>query len=249
MTDARHQAAIEASGQISTRRVEIADAAIAIADAEGFEAVSLRKIAERLGVGTMTLYSYIENKDDLIAVMGDVITAEYLVPEPMPEGWRARARAITTRTYETFVRHPWLATTITGAPVIKPNTIRHIDQSVRAIFELDIELDLRGTILTMLDDYAIGHALNNIKRKEMFDPSPSSARAAISARLNDATRTEIERMFRDGEVPTLVKLFDDVDTMLERISGGPPQSDNAFEIGLDTLLDGIQVMINRHASS
>src|SRR4029450_12613266 len=70
-------------------RDEIAQTAIAIADAEGFEAVSMRRIAGELGPGTITLYHYVGGKDELVALVSDAIMAEIIVPEDeLPEGWR-----------------------------------------------------------------------------------------------------------------------------------------------------------------
>ena len=62
-------------------REQIAAAALAIADAEGFEAVSMRRIAAQLGAGTMSLYRYISTKDDLVTLMDDALMGESLVPE------------------------------------------------------------------------------------------------------------------------------------------------------------------------
>src|SRR5215813_14334865 len=70
-------------------REQIASTALAIADAEGFAAVSMRRIAGELGSGTMTLYYYVRTKDELIALMDDAIMGELIIPEDeLPEGWR-----------------------------------------------------------------------------------------------------------------------------------------------------------------
>src|SRR3954447_23595661 len=70
-------------------REQIARTAIAIADAEGFEAVSMRRIAADLGAGTMTLYHYVGGKDELVALVSDAIMGEIVVPDDeLPDGWR-----------------------------------------------------------------------------------------------------------------------------------------------------------------
>src|ERR1043165_2465523 len=70
-------------------REQIATCALAIADAEGFDAVSMRRIAEELGVGTMTLYYYVRTKDDLLALIDDALMAEVVARTvPLPGGWR-----------------------------------------------------------------------------------------------------------------------------------------------------------------
>src|SRR5271156_4306545 len=87
-------------------REKIADAALAIADAEGFASVSMRRVAQELGVGTMSLYYYVKTKDDLIAVMDDALMGEALLPS-VPKDWRRALTEIATRTHDLFLRHPW----------------------------------------------------------------------------------------------------------------------------------------------
>src|ERR1700749_1700255 len=71
-------------------RERIAATALQIADAEGFEAVSMRRIASELGAGTMTLYHYVKTKDELIALVGDTIMGELVIgADELPDGWRA----------------------------------------------------------------------------------------------------------------------------------------------------------------
>src|SRR6185436_15098966 len=79
-------------------REQIARTALAIADAEGFEAVSMRRVASELGAGTMTLYHYVRNKDELIELMDDAMMSELIVPDDeMPSDWREALTAIARR--------------------------------------------------------------------------------------------------------------------------------------------------------
>ena len=87
-------------------REKIATAALAIADREGFEALSMRRVAHELNAGTMSLYYYVKTKDDLIAAMDDALMAEALLPS-LPEGWQRAMMAIAKRTHAVFIRHPW----------------------------------------------------------------------------------------------------------------------------------------------
>src|SRR5580698_6623577 len=89
-------------------RAEIARTAIGIADAEGFDAVTMKRIAAELGAGTMTLYYYVRNKADIVALMQDAIMADVLIPsEEFPAGWRERMSAIARRTRQVLMAHPW----------------------------------------------------------------------------------------------------------------------------------------------
>src|ERR1700754_3557298 len=69
---------------------EIVRAAIEVADADGLSALSMRKVAERLGVGTMSLYTYVPGKAELVDVMLDTVCGEVGMPEDVPGGWRGR---------------------------------------------------------------------------------------------------------------------------------------------------------------
>ena len=72
---------------------EIAAAALAIADSEGIDAVTMRRVARELGAGTMTLYHYVRTKDDLLALMSDALLGELIVPDEALEGGGARRSA------------------------------------------------------------------------------------------------------------------------------------------------------------
>src|ERR1700726_4865942 len=87
-------------------REKIATTALAIADEEGFTAVSMRRVAQELQVGTMSLYYYVKTKDDLIAVMDDALMGEALLAS-LPKDWQRAMMEIAKRTHAVFIRHPW----------------------------------------------------------------------------------------------------------------------------------------------
>ncbi|MCB0876939.1 MAG: helix-turn-helix transcriptional regulator, partial [Solirubrobacterales bacterium] len=92
----------------SHTREEIAAAAIALADAEGFDAVSMRRVAAELGAGTMTLYHYVKNKDELFELVSDAIMGEVLIPDgELSEDWREATAQLARSTFSIFRNHPW----------------------------------------------------------------------------------------------------------------------------------------------
>src|ERR1700676_3036192 len=105
-------------------RETIAAAALVIADAEGFHAVSMRRVGQELNVGTMSLYYYVKTKDDLIAVMDDALMSEALLPA-MPKNWKRAITEIATRTHSIFLRHPWALVSMQSAPP-GLNAMRHM---------------------------------------------------------------------------------------------------------------------------
>src|SRR5277367_3024482 len=101
--------------KIRLTRETIGAAALSIADKEGFEMVSMRRVARELGVGTMSLYYYVKTKDDLIAVMDDALLGEALLPK-LPRNWRRAIVEIAKRTHTVFIRHPWALVSMLSAP-------------------------------------------------------------------------------------------------------------------------------------
>src|ERR1700678_2227648 len=88
-------------------RAEIARTALDLADAEGFEAVTMKRIASELGAGTMTLYYYIRTKADVVALMQDAILVDLLIPDDeLPAYWRDAVIAIARRTRDLLLAHP-----------------------------------------------------------------------------------------------------------------------------------------------
>jgi AcrR family transcriptional regulator len=90
-----------------TSLAEVVDAGVAIADAEGLEALSIRKVAARLGIGAMSVYTYVPGRSELIELMIDRVYADHGIPEPAL-GWRKRTEAWMRSTWRTYTEHPWL---------------------------------------------------------------------------------------------------------------------------------------------
>jgi AcrR family transcriptional regulator len=148
-------------------RDSIAAAAIRIADAEGFEAVSMRRLAAELDAGTMTLYHYVRTKDELLTLVVDAFLGEVVLSpaQRLPRDWRAAITMIARRTRDALRRHPWILD-ITDDPNIGPNAMRHFDQSWQALAPLTASFDDKLDLITVVDEYVFGfclHERNNLK--------------------------------------------------------------------------------------
>ena len=107
----------------------------------------MRRVAQRLGAGTMTLYHYVRNKDELIALMSDAVMAEVVVPEgELSDDWRAALTQIANRSHAAFSAHHWVFQRMGDDGVPGPNGMRHFEQSLQAVaaLGLDRERDLRS---------------------------------------------------------------------------------------------------------
>jgi AcrR family transcriptional regulator len=166
-------------------RDEIAAAALRIADAEGLAAVSMRRVAEVLGAGTMTLYHYVAAKDELLMLLDDLVVAENLVPEDeFPTGWREALTAIARRSRDAAIRHPWLYESRPPG-TFGPNAIRHVDQSLRAVSGLGLSLGQQFEIVTMVDEYVAGYCMlrRQVEQFAALEPDDVPRVFALAGRL------------------------------------------------------------------
>ncbi|WP_158822750.1 TetR/AcrR family transcriptional regulator [Granulicella sp. S156] len=153
--------------KVQLSRESIAAAALAIADTEGFEAVSMRRVAQELNVGTMSLYYYVKTKDDLIAVMDDALMSVALL-ESVPKNWKRAITEIATRTHSMFLRHPWALVSMQSAPP-GVNAMRHMEQCLEALAKTSMTAKQKLTLLAMVDDFVFGHALREAAREKEVD--------------------------------------------------------------------------------
>lgn len=188
-------------------REKIAAVGLAIADKRGFEAVSMRRVAQELNVGTMSLYYYVKTKDDLIAMMDDALMAEALLPS-LPKGWKRAIVEIAKRTHALFIRHPWaLSAMLSARPGL--NAMRHMEQCLEALVETSMTGREKLTLLAMVDDFVFGHAL----------------RAAVDHSTVDTEFAAAQ--LRSGAFPRLVEVLGD---------GRIHEQRDRFEQGLRKLL-------------
>jgi AcrR family transcriptional regulator len=203
----------------------IVETALRIADEEGVDAVSMRRIASELRVGTMSLYHHVADKEELIELMADATSAELIVPGEILGDWREALRAIAHRTRDAFLRHPWLIDTAGTRPLVTPNALRHVEQSVTVVVGLDIDRDTAVAMVMATDDYTIGHVFRQ-------------SRVAAGQRpfATDRDRDRVRDLLASGEFPHLERIF---------AAGGeiaPPP--DTFEAGLEWLFDGMQAVLD-----
>jgi AcrR family transcriptional regulator len=200
-------------------REAIVAAAVAIADAEGLEAVSIRRVATALDARAMSLYTYIERKEDLLDLMADEVAAETLVPGELPADWRDATLAIARRERQTTLRHPWLVDLVTRRSVlgrVGPNMLRHSDQSIAALTGLDVDAAAKWRLLTAVADYSTGFAIREVREH-------TAARTGQAELL----QPYLAELAAGGDYPHLAPM----------LRAGQPDTDN-FERGLRWLLDG-----------
>jgi AcrR family transcriptional regulator len=220
-------------------REQIAGAALRIADQEGFGAVTMKRIADELGAAAMTLYYYVRNKADIVALMQDAILADILVPDACLRGaWREAISAIARRTRDVLMAHPWSLSSLNEAQ-FGPNAMRHFEQSLAAVAGTGLALPAKFELIAAVDDYVSGnslHAVESLTRAKIAEANPEMVAAAVAygiARL------------QTGDFPQLSTIAASAQTAEPP---GPPMTEAAlagqFERGLQALLDGLTARMN-----
>lgn len=136
----------------------ILDTATRIADRDGLAAVSIRRVAATLGGRPMSLYSFIESKDDLVARMLDQVMAG-VVLKAVPDDWRTALLAIARRTIEVGIQHPWIVAASVQSTGPGPNTQAHATQTFEALAGLGADEERMRRLATAVDVYTIGFAM------------------------------------------------------------------------------------------
>lgn len=234
----------EAAGPQPLSRESIVAAAIEIADTDGLEAVSIRRLATKLGARPMSLYSHIERKGDLIDLMVDEVMGGSVLPESLPSGdWRDDLRRISQRTRENIRSHPWVIAVAFRRPFIGPNALRHIDQSLAAVSELPLPPERKRAVLLAIDTYTLGFVRWELKAMNA-GKGPGEPCAAIEDGGPSGAEIDayIAEQAASGNYPHLHEL------------GGKKSMSlgvkaEAFQTGLDWLIAGIEAEVGARSGS
>jgi AcrR family transcriptional regulator len=214
------------------------NAALDIADSNGLDTLSMRNVAERLGVGTMSLYTHVPSKTELIDLMLDTAYSEIYenVEEPSRQkgDWRVALQFIAQRNWDLYRKHPWMLQIPTVRPVLGPHASLKYEAELRPLDNLglsDVEMD---ATLTLLLTHVEGCA---------------RAQAALERTHRDTGMTDSEWWVT--QEPLLNKLVDParfpVGTRVGTAAGqeyqGASNPEHVFRFGLDRILDGIAELI------
>ncbi|GAA1822830.1 TetR/AcrR family transcriptional regulator [Luedemannella flava] len=241
MTDAARSLALLWGTQTRTGRSGlslrgIVTAAMSLADAQGLDAVSMRKLAEELGVGTMSLYTHVPGRTELLDLMIDSAYGELYqdVDEPLrqPGGWRGGLEFIARRNWDTYRRHPWLLSAAGVRPAFGPNAFLKYEAELRPIDGIgmsDVEMDSALTLV-----------LNHVQ-----------GLARLAASLEQARRESSDGEWWQTQAPLLEKFSRGMDLPVAGRVGqassefydGVADPQHALTFGLARILDGIERLI------
>ncbi len=211
----------------------IVEAALRVADSEGIAAMSMRRVADELGAGAMTLYRYVPGKAELLDVMLDTVYGE-LPKRVVPGDWRAKLDEVARENRELYLKHPWMLHVAVSRPPLGPEVMAKYEYELAAVEGIgltDVEMD---ATVALVNGYVHG-----------------AVRAAVEARQVIQHSGMTDKQWWLAHVPHLDRIADiDSFPLATRVGtavgdefDAPYDSDHAFEYGLSRLLDGVAALV------
>lgn len=211
---------------LSPRR--IAEVAVGIADAQGLDAVTMRRLATELDVAPMAAYRYVSGKDDLLQLMVDLVHAEVDLP-PDGTGWRATMRALALSSRDLVLQHPWLSQLSHPQAVLAltPNKMAVAERGLTALEGLGLDVDTMMSVVLTVDAYTQGRTHSEIALRGLMQGQGWTNRVE----LRQGLAPEMMYLLNSGRYP-----------VYRRYTQEARRKDDQgwqFETGLDQVLDGI----------
>lgn len=210
-------------------RNRITAVAIAIADAEGAEALSMRRLAAGLDIGPMSVYRHVAGKDELVHAMVREVFRSRPLPEPGPAGWRAALELVCRLQWDLYRRHMWLPALVSVTrPLLVPEAMAHSEWTMRALDGLGLASGEAAREAVTLASFVRGLALSMTAEAEAERDSGMTA-----GQWWQAVDDEVERHLTSGRFPYLAAMS----------AGDVGDLDELFEHGLARHLDGLAARI------
>ncbi|WP_341716641.1 TetR/AcrR family transcriptional regulator C-terminal domain-containing protein [Micromonospora sp. FIMYZ51] len=210
-------------------RDRVLRAAVALADQAGIESLSMRNLAQDLGVVPMALYKHVANKDELLDGMIDVVVGE--IDPPMPEvDWQIAVRARILSARKVLLRHPWAPLAIESRNMATPAVLAYLDSTIGILLAGGFTVDLAHHVMHALGSRVLGFS------QELFDDARRAGRTGASEPQPPAPLPpEVAARFPHVAAIALAASHDD-----ESVVGQGCDDQFEFEFALDLLLDGIE---------
>lgn len=205
-------------------RERVLRAALHLADEEGLEALSMRRLAQELGVEAMSLYNHVAGKDDLLDGIADMVVGEIEVPA-IGADWKAAMRRRATSAHEVFLRHPWAPLLIGSRVNVGPAMLRYVNATLGCLREAGFSFELADRAWNAIDSHVYGFTIQELN----FPLEPSE--------YASAARMFLPRLPAD-EYPYMRALT-------ELVIEGVHRGVHDFQFGLELILDGLERLLLR----
>ncbi|GAB3431941.1 TetR/AcrR family transcriptional regulator [Flindersiella endophytica] len=208
---------------------QIVRAAISVADAEGLTALSMRRVAAELGVGVMSLYTYVPSKAELLEVMLDEVIGEPDRPGPEGGDWRSRLEAAARAEWRMYQRHPWVLQVSTVRPPLGPGVMRAYEDLLATIDGVGLDELQMFRIANLVSDYVKGAA------RSAVEWTLAEQSTGLSHDEWWLARVPFIESYAEGDYP--------VSSRLAEAELYIPDPAGDFDFGLQRLLAGIEQLI------
>ncbi|WP_369170200.1 TetR/AcrR family transcriptional regulator [Streptomyces sp. R28] len=214
---------------------QIVEAAVRVADGEGLESVSMRRVAAELGTGTMSLYRYVPGKAELLDLMLDRVQRPSENPAALGDGgWRSALEAMGRATLDLYRRHPWLLQVNQSRPILGPSAVDAMEKVLDRIKPMGLTDPELVSAIIMIDSYVVGAA-----RTQLYQREAERRTGLTDTEFWQAQAPMLEKIMASGRYPLLASLHEDA---------WGPDFDH-FEFGLQRILDGLDVLVARRAET
>ncbi|GAA2994547.1 TetR/AcrR family transcriptional regulator C-terminal domain-containing protein [Kitasatospora albolonga] len=203
-------------------REQITVAAVGLADEEGLAAVTMRAVAARLGVAVMSLYSYVPDKDTLLELMVDAVSAGMEFPPPS-EDWRADVRGLARAQRTLMHRHPWLVAALPQRRTIGPGTLAALEHALAVLAPSGLSGGARAEVFALISGFVASHVGYELAQRRALETAGPDFAAAQYRYLTTMAAT--------GAYPHLAATLAEPPT--------PADPDATFTRLLDRLLAGV----------
>lgn len=212
----------------------IVDAAVAVADADGLAAVSMARVASELGFTPMSLYRYVNSKDELLALMWNASAKGVETLTSEGEDWRERLRAWALIQREAIDRHPWICDMPMAQPPMGPNSLAFLELGLSTLDDTPLSDEAKLRMIGLLSSYTLSEARMAHDAARAAAGKDASAAPSMEALLRELVSAE--RYPRLHRIAWAGELGDD--------PSGFSEADE-FAYGVERILDAVQVLIDR----
>ena len=205
-------------------RERVFEAAIRLADERGIESLTMRRLAQEVGVEAMSLYHYVASKDELLNGMTDVVLSEFDLPGPESE-WKSALRRTALSAYEVLVRHPWAASLVLTSTGVSPARLRYMNSILGTLRGAGFSADMTDHAYHALESHIMGFTLWEVG----MDLGTSEDLAGLATSF-------LQQLPRD-ELPHLAEHIE------QHLKPRDPDDEGEFAFGLTLILDGLERLL------
>ena len=205
-------------------KVAILNASLQLADEQGLEQLSMRKVAQSLSVEAMSLYNHVKNKEDLLDGILELVISKFVLPLINKKEWKSALRQAAISAHQVLLQHPWAAHQMISRVSISPTRLAWSNATIGCLHEAGFSYEIADHAWNAIDNHIYGFTLQSVSMP--IDPEEFAGAAK-----------QYLPMIPKEHYPYLF-------AMANAVAEGKHSGVNEFEFGLDLILDGLERLLN-----